>query len=723
MKNIIHIFLKDLRGLSRNFFALIIAIGLCFIPSFYAWFNIYSNQDPYANTGNIAIAVASEDRGFQTEDGTTVNMGNAVIEQLKENDSIGWKFLDSSEEAVAGVESGDYYAAVIINERFSESMFSIFTEGLENPTITYYENEKKNAIATKITDTAVDTLKASINETFLETAASTMFAQMGELSGKIEQEGGVDGFREKLVEINGSLENYNMMIDQFLEGNRTLAGGIEKANAQIPGVENRIQTAEDAMKNSQTQLDTTDATLATFSQNVEKTLSDIEASLNRIAKDIDEADLSNSAKKTVESIEQTGKDVRALIEQLTLLHSTISELEQKKELAEAQQMDVSDILAQIEKLKEAAAQIEDILKKIELEQGAEAIGDATKTVEEHVKQSLATCRQTVESMRNIYTNQLVPGVSGILDTASQVLVNVTNLLNNLNHTLGDMETIFNGTQDMVDSTDESFRQIQSLLKSSQAKIQDAIDRLDAAEEDEKMGIIVNLLGGNAESYGKFFAQPVQVETQEVYPIRNYGSAVAPFYTTLAIWVGALVLVALIKVRATGENLEKPKRHELFMGRYLIFFLLGQVQTLIIVLGNIFWLHCQVENPFLFWFASAITSFTFTLLIYALTLSFGDIGKAIAVVLVVIQIAGSGGTYPIEILPEFFRKVYIFFPFPYAINAMRETVGGMYGGAYEKYLAELLIFAAVALLVGLLIRIPFMGVIHFVEKRMEDTKMM
>ena len=709
--------------MSRNFFALIIAIGLCFIPSFYAWFNIYSNQDPYANTGNIAIAVVSEDRGFQTEDGTTVNMGNAVIEQLKENDSIGWKFLDSSEEAVAGVESGDYYAAVIINERFSESMFSIFTEGLENPTITYYENEKKNAIATKITDTAVDTLKASINETFLETAASTMFAQMGELSGKIEQEGGVDGFREKLVEINDSLENYNMMIDQFLEGNRTLAGGIEKANAQIPGVENRIQTAEDAMKNSQTQLDTTDATLATFSQNVEKTLSDIEASLNRIAKDIDEADLSNSAKKTVESIEQTGKDVRALIEQLTLLHSTISELEQKKELAEAQQLDVSDILAQIEKLKEAAAQIEDILKKIELEQGAGAIGDATKTVEEHVKQSLATCRQTVESMRNIYTNQLVPGVSGILDTASQVLVNVTNLLNNLNHTLGDMETIFNGTQDMVDSTDESFRQIQSLLKSSQAKIQDAIDRLDAAEEDEKMGIIVNLLGGNAESYGKFFAQPVQVETQEVYPIRNYGSAVAPFYTTLAIWVGALVLVALIKVRATGENLEKPKRHELFMGRYLIFFLLGQVQTLIIVLGNIFWLHCQVENPFLFWFASAITSFTFTLLIYALTLSFGDIGKAIAVVLVVIQIAGSGGTYPIEILPEFFRKVYIFFPFPYAINAMRETVGGMYGGAYEKYLAELLIFAAVALLVGLLIRIPFMGVIHFVEKRMEDTKMM
>ena len=170
-----------------------------------------------------------------------------------------------------------------------------------------------------------------------------------------------------------------------------------------------------------------------------------------------------------------------------------------------------------------------------------------------------------------------------------------------------------------------------------------------------------------------------------------------------------------------ELMAKP--HELYLGRFLLFFVMGQIQALIIVLGNIYLLHCQVKNPVLFWFAASLTSFTFTLLIYALTLSFGDIGKALVVVMVVIQIAGSGGTYPIEILPEFYRRVYIFFPFPYAINAMRETIGGMYGGAYEKNLAELLIFAAAALLIGLLIRVPFMGINHFVEKRMKDTKMM
>lgn len=723
MKNILHIFKKDLRGLSRNFFALIIAIGLCFIPSLYAWFNIYSNQDPYANTGNIAIAVASEDKGIKLEDGTVVNMGDEVMDQLRENDSIGWKFLDSTEEAVAGVESGEYYAAVIINERFSESMFSIFSEGLENPTITYYENEKKNAIATKITDTAVATLKSSINETFLETAASTMFSQLDDLSERIEEDGGVEGFRQKLEDLSTNLSDYSAMIDTFLAGNDALTAGLEEASDSIPGVEGKIQTAIGAFDESKKQIDATDATLEAYSQNVESTLTDIEASLDRISKDINDAGLGESAQKTAESMEQAGKDIQTLVEQLTTLYKAIEGLQTNNSFTNEQQSDITDTMNQIENLKQDAAALEAILNAAQKKYDSSSIKDATDTISEGLKTTLSTCRQSIDNMKNIYTNNLVPGVAGVLDSASQIMVNVTNLLNNLNGTLEDMDTLFTGTQEMVGSTNESFRQIQKLLDASNQKVEDIIARLDAATEDEQMSIILEALNGDPDSYGKFFAQPVQVETREVYPIKNYGSAVAPFYTTLALWVGALVLVALIKVKPSEEGLVNPKRYQLFFGRYLIFFVMGQVQSLIIVLGNIFWLHCQVKNLVLFGFAAAVTSFTFTLLIYALTLSFGDVGKAIAVVMVVIQIAGSGGTYPIEILPEFYRRVYTFFPFPYAINAMRETIGGMYGGTYEKSLAELLVFAVAALLIGLWIRIPFVGINHFVEKRMEDTKMM
>lgn len=197
----------------------------------------------------------------------------------------------------------------------------------------------------------------------------------------------------------------------------------------------------------------------------------------------------------------------------------------------------------------------------------------------------------------------------------------------------------------------------------------------------------------------------------------------PFYTILALWVGGTILVALVKVKAEPVGLTNVKSYQLYFGRYLLFFVLGQVQTAIVVLGDIYLLHCQVLYPGLFWLTASVASLTFTLFIYSLTISFGDVGKALAVVIMVIQIAGSGGSFPIELLPAVYRNIYIFFPFPYAINAMRETIGGMYGSTYTVKMLELLVFVVVSLMIGLVIRIPFVKVSHFMEERMEETEMM
>ena len=199
---------------------------------------------------------------------------------------------------------------------------------------------------------------------------------------------------------------------------------------------------------------------------------------------------------------------------------------------------------------------------------------------------------------------------------------------------------------------------------------------------------------------------------------------APFYSVLAIWVGMTILVSLMKVHVKdADYLKDAKPHQLFFGRYLIFFLLSQLQVLVIVLGDLYLLKIQCLHPFAFWAAAALTGLTFSIFIYSLTISFGDIGKALAVVIMVLQIAGSGGTYPIEALPGFFRQVYIFFPFPYAINAMRECIGGMYHHNIFIYLSELSLFIVEALVIGLIIRKPFIRIMHFIEKRMEDTQMM
>ena len=243
------------------------------------------------------------------------------------------------------------------------------------------------------------------------------------------------------------------------------------------------------------------------------------------------------------------------------------------------------------------------------------------------------------------------------------------------------------------------------------------------EEDDRVKALVDTLSGDPDMYGEFFSEPVEIETVAVYPIENYGSGVAPFYTVLSIWVGVIIMAAIIKVKVSKEKYPNASPTELFFGRGMFFLFMGQVQTLITVLGDLFILKIQCIHPFLFWLTAALTSLTFTLLIYALVYSFGDVGKAIAVVVLVLQIAGSSGTYPIELLPEFFQKVYIFFPFPYAINAMRECICGLYEADLVVYLLKLLIFLAVGLVIGLWIRIPFEGINHYMEKRMEDTEIM
>ena len=351
------------------------------------------------------------------------------------------------------------------------------------------------------------------------------------------------------------------------------------------------------------------------------------------------------------------------------------------------------------------------------------VADAINQSLSDMTQVLTTCSQAIANMQEMYTTSLVPQLNNVIDSMSQMLNNVSDILTRLDDTLGDMNSVFSGIETTVTGANDSLEQIQTVIDGVSEKLTKLLERLNSVEDDEKVQAFIEFMKGDPEGYGEFFSQPVLVTTEEVYPIPNYGSAMTPFYSILAIWVGGTILVALIKVKAEPKDLENVKSYQLFFGRYLLFFVMGQLQALIIVLGDIYILHCQILYPGWFWLVASLASVTFTLLIYSLALSFGDVGKALAVVIMVIQIAGSGGTFPIELLPAVYRNIYIFFPFPYAINAMRETIGGMYGSDYMKNLAELMIFAVVGLLIGLVIRIPFVKLNHFVEKRMEDTKMM
>ena len=723
MKNILAIFKADVRGLVKNVLALIIIIGLCILPSLYAWFNIYSNWDPYANTGNIKIAAYSEDEGYTGEDGTVQNMGGKILDNLKENTAIGWTMVNSGEEAIEGVKSGDYYAAVVIEKDFSYKMFNMFAEGFANPGITYYENEKKNAVATKITDTAVSTLQQSIDAQFVDVVIRTVFEQTNNVSGEIETNNKIKEFTDKLTAVNNNIITYETTIESLISANKELTTSVGKAQDEIDSLKGQVDTGIDDVTGVQNGISTTRTSLSDFNAKVKESVAQIESSLDKVVSELENTTVTDDVRKMADDMIQTMKDVNTLKKEALKLEAAIKGIK----LPSDYDKETQDALNAIGSVIGNADDIREVINGLGITDAADKVTSrieaelAKKT--DSVEDAVRTCKDYASNMRNMFTNSLMPQIDGILANTEQILATVNTLLESINTTLENTGTIFDGMVSTIGSTNQSLEQMQVIIQGVSEKLKSVTELFNGTTEDERVQALRKLMSGDPDTYGEFFSEPVKIDTVEVYPIANYGSAMTPFYTVLALWVGALLLTALVKVKAEPKNLQGVKLHQLYFGRYLLFFVLGQIQALVVVLGDIYLLHCQILDKGLFWFTASLTSFVFTLLVYSLTLSFGDIGKAVAVVIMVIQIAGSGGTFPIELLPSVYRNIYIFFPFPYAINAMRETIGGMYGNMYVKSLLQLMIFAVAALVLGLVIRKPFIKWNHFVEKRMEDTKMM
>lgn len=733
MENIIQIFKDDVRGLGKNILALVIALGLCVIPSLYAWFNIYSNWDPYANTGNVSIAVASSDAGYTKDDGTYVNMGDAVIEQLEENDKLGWTFPATPQDAIDGVYSGEYYAALIMEEDFSQSMYDCLANGMEHPKILYYENEKKNAIAVKITDSGTSSLQQSINQEFTEVVVTTLAENLDTIAG--DDDGSLyNQLLTQLNSVNDNLLSYNALLSSFIECNTSLSDTVldmKTVVSKLTSTMNSINsTANTAKSEAKAAADKLQSGVNTAS-NVANTA--IGVKLNKMAVAVTAANNAvNVAQQQLAKNENPtliADSLNSTASNMSTISSTALDLANDLEQYKGNGVDdqivslqdrLKNMSTRASAAKEAASKAANTSKKVELTAGA--IADANRQIiSAGIDQAVA---QIPSLNQEIYgdLSSKVQQAAGSVNSSIDRTVNA--LPSGQSVDVSGMGDVLDGISASLLAGNDALAGTQTILSNATNKLTNIIAQLESVSDGEQYQKLMEIMENDPSLYGEFLSQPVTVTTQPVYETTNYGSAVTPFYTTLALWVGAIILVSLMKVKVVPKgSYQNAKDYELFFGRYILFFLLGQLQSLICVYGDLNLLGVQCHEPGKLYLIGAVTSFTFTLMIYTLTISFGDIGKAFAVVIMVIQIAGSSGTYPIELLPDIFQAIYRYFPFPYAINAMRETISGMYENDYSIYMGQLLIFAVASLVVGLVIRKPFMKVNHFIEERMEDTQLM
>lgn len=681
MRNILGVFKYDIKTLSRHFFAMAVAVAICLLPSLYAWLNIYSNWDPYGNTGNVSIALASMDKGYVTEKGEVVNKGQEVLDDLRESTAINWVFLDSEEEAVNGVYSGKYYAAVVIDEDFSYNMFNMLTEWTGKPSITYYENAKKNAVATKITDTAAGNVKASINEAYLEVVISTVMESANRIADDITGDDPAGSLRSILEQSIVTLNACNRMMDSF---------GAAVAGTNLPQVDTQrldeiIMTINEKLPDGST---------------LRQTVAEVSMKINENAEKVENA---------LRVLENATVDTSGVAAANQVIAGSAASYEEIAKLLEEMAADAptSDTRAYIESMASVARETSGWLYKLsETEIADTAINGAVDSLKTLVK----------------LNQSFIPCLDDISIQVESTFLSVADMLDDAKIMLNDVHQLKQAAANVKAAGADTLSILKPAGTRVASSLADALHKLETLNGEDYLKALLEILGGSPILYGEYFAQVVQTTVTPVYPIANYGSAMAPFYTVLSIWVGGVMLGAIFKAHARHDGLVDPKPHELYFGRYLLFFCLSQIQTAIIITGDLFLLKIQCLHPGLLYLCGAVTSFTFSLLIYSLAVSFGDVGKAIVVVVMVLQIAGSSGTFPIELLPEIFQKIYRFFPFPYAIDAMRECICGVYGSTYVVKLGQLLIFAVVALGIGLFARRPFIGVNEFMEERLEETEM-
>lgn len=722
MKNIKRIIKDDIISVTHNLFALVVAIGICILPALYAWFNIYANWDPYGNTGNLDLAAVSLDKGYVDDEGVYRNVGNEVIEDLKQSDSVRWHFVDTPEEAKEGVEAGDYYASIVISDNFTYNMYNVFTEKVNKPQLVFYENQKKNPVATKISDTVVEKIQTKINTKFVKVMTSEVFKDVNKISDDIEEEGGIDGLIDKMQSVSDEMKSYQNTINNIVAGNAILTAAINSANEDTMVMADKTYESANALSDTEDSINASQVTLNDYADQVNLVVMTIQTSLGNVSNKLNEALLLNDMKAINSAVKTVGSDITLAKKDAQALEEALLEAS-KGDIPVADKAKIEAARLKLKTIQSSIDKVDGVITGLEKENVGDSVINNIEKRETEAKQRINDCIVSINDTQGTINSQLIPQLNECLDNLRIVINDASTLMYQMGSTLSGMDKVFSSLKTAVNAGNISLNKTADALGEIDKRLSKVIDKVNKASNNEKVQILMDTLSGDPELYGQFFSEPVKIETTNIYPVENYGSAVAPFYTVLAIWVGAIILAAIVRSSPGSKKYPEMTSTERFFGRYGMYFIIGQLQALITVVGDLVFFKVQCLHPFLFYFATAFTSLTFTLIIYALVEAFGDVGKAIAVVILVIQIAGSSGTYPIELLPDFFKNVYLFFPFPYAINALRECVGGLYELDYFIYLLKLSLFIVLALVIGIWIRKPFKSLKKYMSKRMEDTEVL
>jgi len=621
LKNIIEIFRKDIKEVFRKTNTWIIIVGLIFLPSMYAWPNILSSWDPYGHTNNIKVAVTSEDDGA-TVDGKELNLGNSLVEGLKNNKNLDWQFVSNKQEAEDGVRIGDYYASIVVPKNFSKDMTSVSRTEPQRATIEYTVNEKINAISPKITNSGASAIANNISKSFVETANGVIFEKLHEAGIKYEENlPSIEKAKQEILKLNENFSTYESSLNELI-------GKVEHGYNILNTVQNTLPEIDRAATNSIMLADKAGVTINNIQgfndrmlpiiSNHLTVVEEVSKEANIIAKEIqqkpDRTEEIKARQKALDSRLQASGERLQLVKNIFEYFNNLS----NERLFNNQLAKVTNLENDINKVKEI---------NINIHNKMDHYDEITDTLKEEFVNKSARINELSTDMNTKLNDEVSPLISQVLSRADVNIDKVSGIIAQAQGELPAVERKLSETEAKISNAHSKLLTLQAYMPTAKSKIQKLTDEIKKADGEVDKNQLFNLLKVDYKQQAEFFANPVKLQENKLYHIENYGSAMTPFYTVLSIWVGSLLMSSLLTTKVEDEE-NKYKPYQKYFGRGLLFVIISLFQTLIITLGDMYVLGTQATSPFRFVIFALLISLLFSSIIYTIVCILGNVGKAV-----------------------------------------------------------------------------------------------
>ena len=721
MKNVLRVLKRDFLRILKAPASIVVVLALIVLPSLYTWFNVVGFWNPYGNTGNLRVCVVNEDAGSSSDLTGAINLGDMVVEQLHDNDQLGWDFVDY-DTAMEAVKSGHAYAAFVLPRDFSADLLTLLSGDFQQPQLEYYVNEKMNPVSPKITDTGANTLDTTINSTFVATVAKTVTDALGEEVGVAQ--GKID------------------------DAHTNALAGVDKAQQSISGARDSVQGLRDAADQSQTKV----ADAASLLSDADEVLGDLSGQMLIVqslmgttqtdvskltsglmgAMDSGSIFLSQSAAKVNTAIggaaafvtEAQGRIDGAIAQGNAMVSASQAVVAQMEALVA--QMDDNDpnkasLEKAIERLKQSNTNASRSLSELsDMSADMGRVAESVSSASDSVNTAVQTTISNADSYRGTLSSDTFPAINAGVG--------------NLNVAVGNLAAAASAQRVLVDQAvsltgqlSETLTTARSALDQTDGVLADLQTSIDTVKTDlvalKTSTAITDFFGDgttiDAEKVASFMQSPTEVKTEYLFPLNAYGSGMAPLFINMSLWIGVFMLMVIMRIEVDDEGIENLTAAQRYIARYLFFGGMVSLQAIVCCVGCLA-IGVQCESVALFLLTAVLASLTYLAIQLTLSTTLQHIGKGICVILIFVQIPGATGLYPIEMTSPFFQFIYPFFPFTYGINALRETIAGFYGLEWVSLIAHLGIFFAIFLAIGLALRPYFSNLIRMFAREIERS---